>query len=309
MGCGALDAGAALELATSRPGFRVGARRRTPGRGLLALGDAPRPGRGRRARRSRSRRSRDKHLGDPRLQGQGDGVVRAAGLARALRGVHVTGAKVHLYTASAGAPSPRPRTATRTQAGPGRSAALPHRQGQHKAYTSEAPSSEAKGRLRGGPSARQTPAGYCDNLFTSAYAGFESSFHMVRTPTARRPLTASLLWGSGWARSSRPDRFDTRAAAHVVQEADAPDRGRGVQLHRSGARNASGCSANPFPWTVWPVEDATCARLFRYPVGPPPVLATTSSQRSQRTIRRSRATAGPTRSRFARAIASARAHR
>src|SRR5437016_1242848 len=96
---------------------------------------------------------------------------------------------------------------------------------------------------------------------------------MVPRPTARRPLIASLVVGLGMgllvAVGLAPS--DIRASGRVVREGGTLQIGAEEFNYIDPALATPPDVFSPFPWAVWPVEDATCARLLRYPVGPPPV--------------------------------------
>jgi ABC-type transport system substrate-binding protein len=96
---------------------------------------------------------------------------------------------------------------------------------------------------------------------------------MVRSLINRMPLMASLIAGLGMglivATGLAPS--DTRAARHVVKEGGTLMIGA-IEFNFIDPALATPPDAfNPYPLAVWPMEDATCALLLRYPVGPPPV--------------------------------------
>src|SRR5207245_10261671 len=93
---------------------------------------------------------------------------------------------------------------------------------------------------------------------------------MVPRPTARRPLMASLLLGLGMGLFVAAS--DTQAAARIVKDGGMLRIGTTEFNYIDPALATPPMpGASPWPSAVWPVEDATCARLLRYPVGPPPV--------------------------------------
>ena len=97
---------------------------------------------------------------------------------------------------------------------------------------------------------------------------------MVRKPTRRRLLISSVLLAlaTGLLVADALSPSDTRAAARIVKDGGMLTIGTTEFNYIDPAlATAPMPGASPWPSAVWPVEDATCARLLRYPVGPPPV--------------------------------------
>src|SRR2546425_571098 len=100
---------------------------------------------------------------------------------------------------------------------------------------------------------------------------------MIRNPTARRLLVSSLLLGLAaglfvfTAVAATSTRDAPQANRDAVQEGGmlvigAPDFDF-IDPALALPRNP------PFSVASWPVEDATCALLLRYPAGPPPAVS------------------------------------
>src|SRR5437870_3686502 len=97
---------------------------------------------------------------------------------------------------------------------------------------------------------------------------------MVRKHTARRLLILSVLLAlaTGLLVAAALAPSDTRAAAPVVKDGGTLVIGTREFDVIDPALARPPDTFFPFATAMWPVEDATCALLLRYPIGPPPIV-------------------------------------
>src|SRR5215212_11493108 len=96
---------------------------------------------------------------------------------------------------------------------------------------------------------------------------------MIPRRTSRRSLVAGLGLGlaTGLVAAGALAPSHTRAGGHVVKDGGTLRVGALEFNFIDPALASPPDPYSPFAYTVWPAEDATCARLLRYPVGPPPL--------------------------------------